>query len=125
GAMLAILLRSAHVPNSLALSLVILLMFVEMVFIPHIYLMRMLKPLLTGLPRSDRSMTLRDQFRRLAAAMPLWLLVVAGSGGILMVLGGMLTIADAVMEGRTGARLYGTAFTMGMGLVFAAYFFGL
>jgi hypothetical protein len=95
---------------------------VPIVILPHIYLVRTLRPLLADLPRTEERISLGYQIRSLAAAVSLPLLLLGGLGGGLMIVGNVISIVDAVAEGRGGSKLYWPIFGLLFGALLTSYF---
>jgi hypothetical protein len=90
--------------------------------VPHIYLVRTMRPLLADLPRTDERITLRDQLQSLAAAISGKLLLLGGIGGGMMVIGNIVSIVDAIAEDRGGSKLYWPIFGLVFGALLSSYF---
>jgi hypothetical protein len=95
---------------------------VPIVILPHIYLVRTLRPLLADLPRTEERISLGYQLRSLAAAVSVPLLLLGGLGGGLMIIGSIISIVDAVAEGRGGSKLYWPIFGLLFGALLTSYF---
>ena len=95
---------------------------VPIVILPHIYLVRTLRPLLADLPRTEERISLGYQLRSLAAAVSLPLLLLGALGGGLMIIGNVISIVDAVAEGRGGSKLYWPIFGLLFGALLTSYF---
>jgi hypothetical protein len=90
--------------------------------VPHILLMRDLPALLAGLQRSEERITVNEQLHSVAASISVTLLVLGGAGGALMVIGNIVSLADAISNGHTGSNLYGSVLALAFGLLLTAYF---
>ncbi len=106
----------------IAIVTVTALAAVPIVIVPHIYLVRSLRPLIAELPRSDERITVGDQFRRLAAAVSVPLLLLGGIGGGLMIIGNIVSIVDVIAEDRGGSKLYWPIFGLLFGVLLTGYF---
>jgi hypothetical protein len=106
----------------IAIVLVTVLAVVLIAIVPHIYLMRTLRPLIADLPRTDERITLRDQLHSLAAAISGKLLLLGGIGGGLMIIGNIVSIVDVIAEGRGGSKLFWPIFGVVFGALLASYF---
>jgi hypothetical protein len=106
----------------IAIVLVTLLAVVLIAIVPHIYLMRTLRPLIADLPRTDERITLGDQFHSLAAAISGKLLWLGGIGGGMMIIGNIVSIVDVIAEGRDGSKLLWPIFGLVFGALLASYF---
>jgi hypothetical protein len=95
---------------------------VPIVILPHIYLVRTLRPLLADLPRTEERISLGYQLRSLAAAVSLPLLLLGALGGGLMIIGNVISIVDVVAEGRGGSKLYWPIFGLLFGALLTSYF---
>jgi len=87
--------------------------------------LRALQPLLAGLPRTDQTFTWGDQVERIAVAAPRKMLIFGGVGGALMVIGGLIGLADSLAEGHAGVRLLVPVFVIAFGALLAGYFFAM
>ena len=92
------------------------------VILPHVYLMRGIRPLLAGLPRTDERITGGDQLRSLAAAISGKLLLLGGIGGGMTIIGNIVSIVDVIAEDRGGSRLYWPIFGLVFGALLTSYF---
>jgi hypothetical protein len=106
----------------IAIVMVTALPVVPLVIVPHIYLMRTLRPLIADLPRTDERITVGDQFHSLAAAISGKLLLLGGIGGGMMVIGNIVSIIDAIAEDRGGSKLLWPIFGLVFGALLASYF---
>jgi hypothetical protein len=115
---------SVRIPSVEFIVIVIVtaLAVVPIVILPHAYLMRSIRPLLAGLPRTDERITVGDQLRSLAAAISGKLLLLGGISGGTMIIGNIVSIVDAIAEGRGGSRLYGPIFGLLFGALLTSYF---
>jgi uncharacterized Tic20 family protein len=98
------------------------LVVVPIVIVPHFRLMRTLRPLLAGLPRSAERITLAEQLHGLAGAISNKLLVLGAIGGSMMVLGNLGSLIDAIVEGRGDSTLFGSMFEVLFGALLTSYF---
>jgi hypothetical protein len=99
-----------------------LLAVIPIAILPQIKLMRAIRPLLADLPRTDEQITLGDQLHTLAAVISVPLLVLGGIGGSTMIIVNILSIIDAIAEGRGGSRLFWPIFGLLVGLLLTSYF---
>jgi uncharacterized membrane protein len=106
----------------IAIVMVTVLAVILIAIVPHIYLMRTLRPLIADLPRTDERITLRDQLHSLAAAISGKLLVLGGIGGGLMIIGNIVSIVDAIAQDRAGSTLFWPIFGLVFGALLASYF---
>jgi hypothetical protein len=106
----------------IAVLTVTALAVVPIAILPHIHLMRTMRPLLAGLPRTDERITLRDQLRSLSAAISGRLLVLGGIGGGMMIIGNIVSIVDAIAEDRGGFKLFWPIFGLLFGALLTSYF---
>jgi hypothetical protein len=106
----------------IAIVAVTVLAAVLIAIVPHIYLMRTLRPLIADLPRTDERITLRDQLHSLAAAISVKLLWLGGIGGGLMIIGNIVSIVDAIAQGRAGSKLFWPIFGLVFGALLTSYF---
>jgi hypothetical protein len=101
---------------------VAVVLLIPVLIAPHIYLMRMLGPIIRDLPTTDQRITTREQFAKIAVGSPKWLLYVGMSGGLLMVLGGMFGLYDLASEGGSAGRWTSTVVSTTAGVLMTAYF---
>jgi hypothetical protein len=106
----------------IAIVTVTALAVVLIAIVPHIYLVRSLRPLLSDLPRADERITLGDQLHSLAAAISGKLLLLGGIGGGLMIIGNIVSIASAIAEDRGGSKLFWSIFGLLFGVLLTSYF---
>jgi hypothetical protein len=106
----------------IAIVLVTVLAVILIAIVPHIYLMRTLRPLIADLPRTDERITLGDQLHSLAAAISGRLLLLGGIGGGLMIIGNIVSIVDAIAEDRGGSGLFWPIFGLVFGALLTSYF---
>jgi hypothetical protein len=99
-----------------------LLAVVPIAILPHIKLMRTIAPLLADLPRTNEQITFGDQLHTLAAAISIPLLVLGLIGGSLMIIGNIMSIVDAIAEGRGGSRPFWPLFGLLVGALLTSYF---
>jgi hypothetical protein len=94
--------RTGATPGSILLYAMLLTlgMFVPYIALMHAYSMRMLRPLIVGLPRSDERITLQEAIEGFAAKASFKLLVVMGAGGAMGIVGSGMILADAILENR-------------------------
>jgi hypothetical protein len=95
---------------------------IPLVIVPHFYLVRAMRPLLADLPRTDERITFNEQLHSLAGAISSTLLWLGGIGGVMMMIGNIVSLADAISEGRAGSRLYGPVLGLLLGAVLTSYF---
>jgi uncharacterized Tic20 family protein len=103
----------------LAILIMTMLAVVPIVIVPHIYLLRALRPLLADLPRTDERITFQEQLHSLAPAISGKLLFLGGIGGLLMVGGNLMILAEAIAEGRS---FYGPVLGLAVGALLTSYF---
>ncbi len=106
----------------IAIVTVTALAVVPIVIVPHISLVRTMRPLLADLPRTDERITLGDQLHSLAGAISGKLLALGGIGGGMMTIGNIVSIVDAIAEDRAGSRLYWPIFGLVFGALLTSYF---
>jgi hypothetical protein len=99
-----------------------MLAVVPIAILPHLKLMRTIRPLLADLPRTDERITFADQVHTLAAAISVPLLVLGGIGGSAMIIVNILSIVDAIAEGRGGSRPFWPIFGLLVGALLTSYF---
>jgi hypothetical protein len=105
-----------------AVFLVTMLAVTPLAILPHVKLMRTIKPLLADLPRTDERITFGDQLHTLAAAISVPLLLLGGIGGRAMIIVDILSIVDAIAEGRGGSRPFWPLFGLAVGALLTSYF---
>ena len=99
-----------------------LLMGMTMVLVPHIYLMRGLRRLLSNAPRTSERITVADQLAKIATAVSSKLLVVGTIGGVLVIVGAILLLVDAFVEGHLIRSIaYSTPLLVAGGLAIAYF----
>jgi hypothetical protein len=106
----------------IAIVTVTALAVVPIAILPHIYLMRTLRPLLAGLPHTDERITFGDQLNSLAAAMSGKLLLIGGIASGMMIFGNLISIIEAIVEDRGGSKLYWPIFGLVFGVLLSSYF---
>lgn len=89
--------------------------------VPYLIAMRAIRPLLTGLPRTDERITMNEQLQRLAGAISPKVLWVAGVSGCLSIIAAFVSIADELAEGRAGSMLPQTLWLV-FGVLLTSYF---
>ena len=120
-AMLAVAQRLS--PTELvAVVAVTVLAVIPIVIVPHLYLVRAMRPLLANLPHTDERITVNEQLQSLAGAISVKLLWLGGIGGVMMIIGNIANLAEVISEGRAGSRLYGPLFCQLIGAVLTSYF---
>jgi hypothetical protein len=77
-----------------------MIVLVPIVGVPHIYLMRGLRPLLAGAPRTNERITVAEQLPKIAARISGIVLAIGLVAGLLMMLGSVLIFLDAFLEGH-------------------------
>jgi hypothetical protein len=95
---------------------------VPILVIPHLYLMRMLAPIIKDLPKSDQRITQRELLENVATVTPRWLMIIGLVGGSVMILAAILGLADAFTHPRGGGRWIQPAFSLTFGAILVAYF---
>lgn len=93
-----------------------------MLIVPHVYFMRMVGPIVKDLPLTDQKFTTREQFSSVAKAMPNWLVYGGMVGGVLMIVGAMMSMYDLLSAGRPAVRWISPIISMTGGVLFVAYF---
>jgi hypothetical protein len=109
-------------PAFAAIVAVTILVMLSVPLVPHLLLMRDLPALLAGLQRTDERVTVGEQLQSVATSISVWLLVLGGVGGALMVIGNIVSLADAISHGRSGTDLYGSVLALAFGLLLTGYF---
>jgi hypothetical protein len=97
-------------------------LILPMLIVPHVYFMRTAGPIIKDLPLTDQKFTTREQFGSVAKAMPKWLVYGGMVGGVLMLIGAMMSMYDLWSEGRPAARWISPIVSMTGGVLFVAYF---
>jgi hypothetical protein len=87
-----------------------------------IYVMRSLQPMLATLPRSEASITLREQVETIAKRVSGRVLVLGIVSGPLMTLSQILPVIDAMQQGRLGFALASHLIPCLFGALLSAYF---
>jgi hypothetical protein len=102
---------------AMALGMTVL---VPLVAVPHIYLMRGLRPLLAGAPRTNERITVAEQLPKIAAPVSGKVLAIGLVAGLCMMLGSVLIFLDGFLEGHMARSLLVSApILIGGGLVTA------
>jgi hypothetical protein len=117
------LARGARIPSTelIAFLVVTALAVIPIVIVPHIYLVRSMRPLLAVLPRTEERITLSDQLHSLAGAISGRLLLLGGIGGSIVVIVNIVSIVDAIAEVRSGG-FYSSIFGLVIGALLMSYF---
>ena len=101
-------------------SLLLAVVVMPMVLVPHIYLMRGLRRLLSNAPRTSERITVADQLAKIAASVSSKVLVVGIIGGVVMIVGAILSLVDAFFEGHLARSIaYSTPLLVSGGLAIA------
>jgi len=87
------------------MALVMTLVVLPLVAVPHIYLMRALRPLLAGVPVTNERITVAEQLPKIAAPVSGLLLAIGLVGGLAMMVGSALMLLDAFLEGHLARSL--------------------
>jgi hypothetical protein len=87
------------------IALVMILFVVPLVAVPHIYLMRALRPLLADAPRTNERITVAEQLPKIAAPVSGLILAIGLVGGLAMMAGSVLILLDAFLEGHLARSL--------------------
>lgn len=120
-----ILLRSdqfLHAPRYLAGVTFGVLVALMVVVVPQVYLMKRLRPIIEGLPPTDQRFARGEHLRRVAAAMPSWLIYSGLAVGILMVFLGLLDMVEPMSAGRSAHRWMPQVLRLIVGLVVVGNF---
>lgn len=72
--------------------------------------------------RTDERITFGEQLQRIAGAISGKVLLVGGIGGAMMIIGNLMTMVDAISEGRAGIAVYGPAVGLIFGVLLTSYF---
>jgi hypothetical protein len=104
-----------------ALVVIALMGMLALALVPHLYLVRKLKPLLADLQRADEPMTLHEQLFGVASVISPLHLGLGGLGGFLVALSNIKTIAEVLYGGTDGSLLW-SGFGLLCGTVLMAYF---
>jgi hypothetical protein len=105
-----------------AIVAVTVLAVVSIVLVPQVYLMRSIRPLLADLQRTDERITYGERLQSVAAAISGKLLLLGGIGGIMTIVGNIVTVADAISQDRAGSNLYRPVFGLVFGALLTGYF---
>ena len=65
---------------------------------------------------------MREQLQGVAAAISGKILLLGGIGGALMIVGNVVSLAEAISEGHTGSDLLGPVFLLAFGVLLTGYF---
>jgi len=102
--------------------MVLFLVVIALALFPYVYAVRAMRLLLAGAPRTQERITIGEQLQRLAGAISPKALWLGGVGGILMIVGGLMSIGDAMSEGRSVLRFPWQIFTLTNGALLTGYF---
>jgi hypothetical protein len=116
----------SHALSPLAIGIGTAVLFALLFFVvvlANMYAMRLLRPLLAVLPRTDQRIRFGEQVERVAGAVSGKVLVVGLISGALVTVINLLMIADAVFGGRVhGMLLTGDAIAALGGVILTVYF---
>lgn len=102
--------------------MVILAVAIAVALGPYLFAVRAMRPLLAAAPRTDERITTGEQLQRLAGAVSPKLLWLGGVGGIMMMVGSLMTLADAMAEGHSVLRFPWQVLTLVFGALLTGYF---
>lgn len=115
-------------PSDLFYGLLVLvaLIMVAMAVVPTAYVRRRLGPLLATLQPTDLRIPFREQVESVARNISGKVIAIGIASGVLMIVGNLMTLADAAYEGRRlGIMVVGNAIYFLVGGVLIAYFIWL
>lgn len=98
------------------------LVVIAIALLPYFYALRAMRPLLAGVPRTDERITTGEQFERLAGAVSPKLLWLGGAGGMMMIVGSLMSFGDAMADGHSVFRFSWQISTLGFGALLTGYF---
>ena len=102
--------------------IVILVVAMAIALLPYFFAVRAMRPLLAEAPRTDERITTGEQLQRLAGAISPKLLWLGGAGGIMMIVGSLMSIAATVAEGHSVFRFPWQILTLVFGALLTSYF---
>ena len=102
--------------------IVIFLGWIAIALLPYFHAVRAMRLLLADAPRTEERITIGEQFQRLAGAISPKVLWLGGAGGVLMIVGSLMTIGDAMSEGRTVLWFPWQLSTLVVGALLTSYF---
>jgi hypothetical protein len=105
--------------------IVVFFVVIAIALLPYFYAVRAMRPLLAGAPRTEERITIGEQFQRLAGAISPKVLWLGGVGGTLMTVGSLMTIGDALSEGRSAFGFPWQISTLVVGALLTSYFIHL
>jgi hypothetical protein len=121
------LFQSSGAPDTstagfLAVVVSTLLGMLALALVPHLYLMRKIKPMLADLQRADAPVGLHEQLFGVAAVISPVNLALGGLGGVLVAIANIKTIAEELSGGRPGSQVLWSAAGLLVGVALASYF---
>lgn len=93
-----------------------------MALLPYFWVLRAMRPLLVGLPPTDQRITAGEQIQRLATAISPKVLWLGGAGGVLMIVGNLMTVVDPLSESPRPPGFPSQVFGMLVGAALTGYF---
>ena len=96
--------------------------FVPIAMVRHIYYVRMLRPIIKDLPKTDQRIPISSQLSKLACAMPKWLVYTGMVAALLIVFGGGVRMYELMSEGRLAGRWMSLVPGVTSGVILAGYF---
>jgi amino acid transporter len=105
-----------------AVLVVVLLAVFAIALVPYFIALRAMRPLLADLPRTDERITTGEQFQRIATSVSPKVLWLGGVGGVLMIVGNLMTVFDPLSEGRTVSTFPWQLFGVLVGAALTGYF---
>ena len=100
----------------------VMALVMPIIAVPHIYLMRALRPLLAGVPRTNERITVAEQLPKIAAPISGKLLAIGVVGGLGMMVGAVLFLLDDFLEGHAGRSLLVSTSLLLLGGLLTGYF---
>ena len=102
--------------------ILVMALVMPLIAVPHIYLMRALRPLLAGVPRTNERITVAEQLPKIAAPISGKLLAIGVVGGLGMMVGAVLFLLDDFLEGHAGRSLLVSTSLLLLGGLLTGYF---
>ena len=107
---------------TLLLILVMILSIAPLVLIPHIFLIRGLKPLLSDAARTDERIKMREQLPKIAQSVSAKVLAIGIIGGLCMMGGAVLGLLDVGLANLHARNLMTSVPILTLGAMLTGYF---
>ncbi|HEY6259036.1 MAG TPA: hypothetical protein VIY51_24935 [Xanthobacteraceae bacterium] len=106
----------------IAVFVMTLLAVIAIAFLPYFFAVRAMRPLLAGAPRTEERIATGERLQRIAQTVSPKLLWLGGAGGIMMIVGNLMTIADEISGGRAVFVFPWQIFGLVVGALLTSYF---